>query len=79
MSEERKPLWPWIVAFLIGLPVLYVLSVGPAAWICDSIPRPHPQWLQTALNVFYWPLGWIDENGPSFIHDALDLYVQLFH
>jgi hypothetical protein len=30
MSEERKPLWPWIVALLIGLPVLYVASFGPA-------------------------------------------------
>ncbi len=29
MSEERKPLWPWIVAVLVGLPVLYVLSSGP--------------------------------------------------
>jgi hypothetical protein len=31
MSEPRKkPLWPWIVALLIGLPVLYVVSSGPA-------------------------------------------------
>jgi hypothetical protein len=30
MSGNRKtPLWPWIVAVLIGLPVLYVLSSGP--------------------------------------------------
>lgn len=33
MSEtSRKPAWPWIVALLIGLPVLYVLSFGPACW-----------------------------------------------
>ena len=31
MSDDRKtPLWPWIAALLIGLPVLYVLSSGPA-------------------------------------------------
>ena len=24
MTDERKPLWPWIAAPLIGLPVLYV-------------------------------------------------------
>jgi hypothetical protein len=30
MSDDRKkPLWPWIVAVLIGLPVLYFLSSGP--------------------------------------------------
>ena len=30
MSDDRKPLWPWVVALLIGLPVLYVASFGPA-------------------------------------------------
>jgi hypothetical protein len=35
MSDERKPLWPWIVAMLIGLPVMYVASIGPALWISD--------------------------------------------
>ncbi len=34
MSDDRKKhLWPWIVALLIGLPVLYVASFGPACWI----------------------------------------------
>lgn len=35
MSDDRKkkPLWPWIVALLIGLPGLYVASFGPACWI----------------------------------------------
>ncbi len=33
MSDDRKtPLWPWIVALLIGLPVLYIVSFGPACW-----------------------------------------------
>jgi hypothetical protein len=31
MSDARKPLWPWIVALLIGLPVLYVASFGRRA------------------------------------------------
>ena len=30
MSDERKkPLWPWMVAVLIVLPLFYVLSSGP--------------------------------------------------
>jgi hypothetical protein len=34
MSENRKkPLWPWIMALLIGLPVLYLASFGPACWL----------------------------------------------
>src|SRR5262245_28783514 len=30
MSDDRKPVWPWIVALLIGLPMLYVASFRPA-------------------------------------------------
>ena len=33
MTDRKQPLWPWIVALLIGLPVLYVASFGPACWI----------------------------------------------
>jgi len=34
MSEQRKKqVWPWIVALLVGLPVLYVASFGPACWV----------------------------------------------
>ena len=34
MTDDRKtPVWPWIVALLIGLPVLYVASIGPSFWI----------------------------------------------
>ena len=33
MTEHKNPVWPWIVALLIGLPVLYVASFGPACWI----------------------------------------------
>jgi len=31
-NDRKKPLWPWIVALLIGLPVLYIASFGPACW-----------------------------------------------
>ena len=39
MSEERKPrsVWPWIAALLIGLPVLYVASFGPACWLSSRL------------------------------------------
>lgn len=34
MSDERKkPVWPWIAALLIGLPLMYVVSFGPACWV----------------------------------------------
>jgi hypothetical protein len=33
MSEARKnAVGPWIAALLVGLPVVYVASFGPACW-----------------------------------------------
>ena len=34
-DDHKKPVWPWIVALLIGLPVLYVASFGPACWLVE--------------------------------------------
>jgi len=34
-DDQQRPLWPWIVSMLIGLPVLYVVSFGPACWCCN--------------------------------------------
>jgi hypothetical protein len=41
MSDERKNtgVWPWIAALLIGLPVLYVASFGPACWTTSRMNR----------------------------------------
>ncbi len=76
MSDERqKPsLAFWATVTLIGLPVLYVLSVGPVAWTSRFMPK----WLGNALVVVYSPLEWIYKNGPAPIHEALDWYVSFF-
>ena len=34
-DDGKKPFWPWMVALLIGLPVLYYFSLGPACWFCE--------------------------------------------
>ncbi|MGE5192196.1 MAG: hypothetical protein ACM3U2_06795 [Deltaproteobacteria bacterium] len=40
MSDDRKkPLWPWIAALLVGLPVLYAASFGPVCWITSRSDR----------------------------------------
>jgi hypothetical protein len=54
MSEARKPLWPWIAALLIGLPVLYVVSIGPACWLFDH--GWMPDWSRRPAWHFYKPL-----------------------
>jgi hypothetical protein len=41
MSDERRnPVWPWIVALLIGLPVLYVASFGPVCALAEHDVLP---------------------------------------
>ena len=55
-DDSKKPLWPWIVALLIGLPVLYVSSFGPACWLTAqrngwSKLQPH------RAMIIYYPLG----------------------
>jgi hypothetical protein len=54
MSEQRKSIWPWIVALLIGLPLLYVASFGPACWASlrtESSGR--------LVGTIYHPIFWI--------------------
>jgi hypothetical protein len=71
MSGERKaPLWPWIVTLLIGLPVLYVLSFGPACWITS---RTHVG--ASALPTVYRPITWVmwrDER----VMEAMNSYAE---
>lgn len=76
MSDERqKPSWIfWATVTLSGVPVLYVLSLGPLAGMSKFLP----QWMNNTLSVIYWPLRWVYENGPSPIHRALDWYISLF-
>jgi hypothetical protein len=69
MSDDRKPVWPWIVALMIGLPVLYVASFGPAGWLVNHVFGP--EWLKNALVVIYMPIIWIDKHGPAPVHEAL--------
>ena len=39
---------------LLGLPVLYALSIGPIAWLANH--GYLSQWLLEVLSVVYWPL-----------------------
>jgi hypothetical protein len=62
MSDDRKkPLWSWIVALLIGLPVLYALSYGP--WIYFQYAVPVPAEVVDAGNSIFMPLEQLAMNG----------------
>jgi hypothetical protein len=79
-DDRKKPILPWIVALLIGLPVMYVASFGPACWrtshVADQRLRSFDEELpidaifDPLLKVF-WGDGW-PRRG-----DFLDKYSRL--
>src|SRR5262245_3260594 len=77
MDKPRR-LRPWIVAALIGLPVLYVGSFGPACWLsaypfggCEGPLSSTPRKM-----IVYWPLGrFADESNA--IHRGLQWWATL--
>lgn len=75
MGEERKPFWPWIVALLIGLPALYVVSFGPACWVCSRLdPRNQERWCR--LERGYKPIIWLACRNHR-MNDAATWYAEL--
>ncbi len=71
MSEDRKkPLWPWIAAVLIGLPVLYVASFGPACWLAARDSMPH------VIAQLYVPLIACVAQCPDSIQKAVIDYCE---
>src|SRR5262249_59566050 len=72
MSDERSPLWPWIVALLIGLPVLYVASFGPACWLTDQEIVP-----AAVTHKVFGPLAWTAARCPDPIRYTLVDYCEI--
>jgi len=63
------------VALIAGaccmLPLLYVLSLGPALWLARRFPG-----LRSPCEVIYTPLQWLYDNTP--LRAALDWYINLW-
>ena len=86
MSDERKPVWPWIVAPLICLPVLYVVSFGPACWMGERmntgahaisvVYRPiirvtHKSLRARRVALSYASLGMTNGTSPVIVNDEI--------
>jgi hypothetical protein len=61
------------LALVLALPVLYMLSVGPAMWLILTADLTIPG---VNLYSFYSPLWWVADNVP-FGH-LIDWYINLF-
>jgi hypothetical protein len=71
MSEERKQVWPWFVALLIALLLLYVASFGPACWTVSRFGN------ERIVNVAYRPVIWIWDNTALPVGGFLRWYSRL--
>lgn len=61
------------VLVLVLLPILYVLSLGPAVLLADMTESRE---LVRVLEVVYYPLEWLHANTP--LREPLEAYVDLW-
>ncbi len=72
MTDDRKKLLnPWIVGVLIGLPVLYVASFGPACWVTSRTGAG-----AALLPSAYRPVTWIWERSPTPVAGLFKSYAK---
>jgi len=62
----------WLVLVLLFLPVLYVLGLGPAAWLAKHYPAA-----ENTLGILYFPLMFLAKNC-SPIESGLLWYTKLW-
>lgn len=71
-AAGKKPGWAfWTTLVLVGVPVLYVASFGPACWIVSRTPE------QCFQSEVYLPIGWMISHSPSWIGGALKAYAAV--
>ena len=72
--RERWAKWT-LAATIIGTPVLYVLTFGPACWWFSNAQANLPE--RGIAPRFYWPIGWVAANGPDSCRRAIRWYAIL--
>jgi hypothetical protein len=69
-NNNRGRAFAWCGLLIIGLPVLYALSIGPVAAITNKTGY------QSAAMQFYQPVIWLHEH--TVLRRPLEIYVGLF-
>jgi cytochrome bd-type quinol oxidase subunit 1 len=73
---NRRERWAkWTLAMMIGLPALYVLSIGPAAWTRNRIGDP--AWAVAAYMRVYGPINQVYRKSPQAVRNILDWYTNV--
>src|SRR5262245_47217781 len=78
MGPRKRPLWPLLTAALLGLPVLYVLSFGPACWIASHTLDRGDSVVAKSLNLVYQPILSLAWSGPPIVQDPIVWYARLW-
>ena len=74
---NRRERWAkWTLAGVVGVLVLYVLSVGPAQWV--TFQEWSPDWCAAAFVRIYAPVIWLRDVSPEAIRTALDWYGSMW-
>ena len=74
-EEDRNRSKGYVVAVgCASLPVFYLLSIGPAAWLHERSGRP----VQAILELIYAPLTWLygHDTVGTWFHLVLDQWVE---
>lgn len=66
MSERKSPHWPLLAAGLIGLSVLYPLSIGPVFWVFHKTGAP--DWVWQSAHFIYEPFWNVIPYAPESVY-----------
>lgn len=69
-----RTLWPWIVATVVAVPVLYVASIPPAVWAINRDPRPVGTGRYWVYNAYLWPADLCYEASPAPVRGWMNWY-----
>ena len=65
MTDRKAAAWTWIVGTLLGVPLLYLLSFGPACWWVSRIGRSGEFRAHPTVSTIYQPIlsAWWNNRG----------------
>ena len=67
LSRKRPGAAFWATVVVVAIPLIYVLSFGPACWITSRSQMER-------LPMIYLPVGWAGMNGPDGLRTAICWY-----
>lgn len=73
-KKSERHFWGIVGIAVAAFPALYALSLGPFLWLANR--NLLPVWI-VKIPV-YRPIQLLRENGPQFIRDVINWYIELW-